>query len=1230
MAYDADVQIKIDADTSSAESAINGLQKSVEKAYKSPQAAMRSMGLQADKLTDKLRQSASTLEEFGQYKNAFNVVTPENLRKLEALERKMVSLTERKNRLDSQAGTDKTNPYYTTIAKNLEAVTQEYNKMSRAAQNARSVLAEGAGKYHNFDRAFVDTKYANSLRQTELLTRQAGIANQRLQEAEQKTHNLRKALQSLMSAVVKPFKAMGRALKDHVTRNNAEASKSFKHLLRQVLKYGLGIRSLFLLYKKLRQYGKEAFKDMAIQYPEINAQLSDLVATFSQMTHSIATAFQPLLSVVLPVLNAIMNAAIAAANAIGTFFAVLTGQGFIYKAIKQQKDFAGAVGGTGGAAKEAKEELAEYDKLLVIDQNNGGSGGGGGGAGAGDTVFFEKSELIDSAADFARMIQDAWKNADFTEVGELLGDKLNDALKSIPWSKIQETAGKIGKSLATLLNGFISPELASRQFLENFDWENLGKSLAAGVNSFFKTWNLDQLGKNIHKAIVDACKGAVTFFKETDFHFIGEKVAGFLNNIIQPDSIGGIGEALGQAITGALDFVKSFVDKIDWKTIGTSLVTGVNNLIRNINWGEVSGSISKAISGVLTTVASFIKGLDVQAIWQAIKDFISGIDWISLGKSAVELLFSALGTAIKGVLTLGADVIETVAGWFEEIGEAGWDGFWEGLWGVVTDIATWIADKFNEYIVQPIKDFFGIASPSKLMEDIGNWVMEGFLNGFKAGFELIKEWVVGAVDWLDKNLGEPIVELGAKMIGLEEDPLAVANEEAEKTAQENQRKYNYYDMRARAREAGVNGGFWDIQNYGINEAITAMQNLSDTSAKTADSISKDSKQVATDVQNDSNTTLTKLGKTVKGTGKRIDEATASTKDYGVVTVSATDNIKKSFATIPDAMEAVIKSATTGIEASLKTMPTTVKGYSDNAWTNIKNSFRDSSNWSRSTSQTISNGFNMLPTNLQTTFKSAYDKGTAQFNSTGVWAKGKSDEVVKGFATMPTDVQAKFKDAYDKGTGQFSGTSTWVADVVYKIKKKMAEVPTDFNNIFYLAAHNATAQIDGFHKWLNTQKFGATATFTVNTPEKAVIQGIYTGLASVWQDKEATFSISASADIEDMKEKVNREIIAQLNAKLAALTAANVIKSITPMPYLAKGAVIPPNNKFIAMLGDQTSGTNIETPLDTMVQAFEMALDSRGGADDRAPIILQVDGRTMAQVVWDENEKRYKQSGRRFG
>lgn len=50
-----------------------------------------------------------------------------------------------------------------------------------------------------------------------------------------------------------------------------------------------------------------------------------------------------------------------------------------------------------------------------------------------------------------------------------------------------------------------------------------------------------------------------------------------------------------------------------------------------------------------------------------------------------------------------------------------------------------------------------------------------------------------------------------------------------------------------------------------------------------------------------------------------------------------------------------------------------------------------------------------------------------------------------------------------------------------------------------------------------------------------------------------------------------------------------------IPRLAQGAVIPANREFLAVLGDQKQGVNIETPLDTMIQAFNAALDGRGEA-----------------------------------
>lgn len=68
-----------------------------------------------------------------------------------------------------------------------------------------------------------------------------------------------------------------------------------------------------------------------------------------------------------------------------------------------------------------------------------------------------------------------------------------------------------------------------------------------------------------------------------------------------------------------------------------------------------------------------------------------------------------------------------------------------------------------------------------------------------------------------------------------------------------------------------------------------------------------------------------------------------------------------------------------------------------------------------------------------------------------------------------------------------------------------------------------------------------------------------------------------------------------------------------IPRLAQGAVIPPNREFMAVLGDQKSGTNIETPLATMVQAFKQAMAETGGGGAQT-IILQIDGREFGRAV----------------
>lgn len=85
-------------------------------------------------------------------------------------------------------------------------------------------------------------------------------------------------------------------------------------------------------------------------------------------------------------------------------------------------------------------------------------------------------------------------------------------------------------------------------------------------------------------------------------------------------------------------------------------------------------------------------------------------------------------------------------------------------------------------------------------------------------------------------------------------------------------------------------------------------------------------------------------------------------------------------------------------------------------------------------------------------------------------------------------------------------------------------------------------------------------------------------------------------------------------------------SSVALPRLAEGAVIPPNREFLAVLGDQKSGTNIETPLSTMVQAFKQAMNETGGSGRPITVVLQVDRRELGRVVYKLNNEETQRVG----
>lgn len=85
-------------------------------------------------------------------------------------------------------------------------------------------------------------------------------------------------------------------------------------------------------------------------------------------------------------------------------------------------------------------------------------------------------------------------------------------------------------------------------------------------------------------------------------------------------------------------------------------------------------------------------------------------------------------------------------------------------------------------------------------------------------------------------------------------------------------------------------------------------------------------------------------------------------------------------------------------------------------------------------------------------------------------------------------------------------------------------------------------------------------------------------------------------------------------------------SFWKIPELAEGAVIPPNNPFLAVLGDQNTGTNIEAPLDTIKQALSEVMVT--GGDQQIVIPVYIGQERLDTIVAQANRNNNYISGGR--
>lgn len=478
---------------------------------------------------------------------------------------------------------------------------------------------------------------------------------------------------------------------------------SFNNGIGTLLRYGLGVRSLFTLMSKLRSALVDGYKNLARYSSRTNAAISSLMSALTRLKNSFAAAFDPILRAAAPALVTLINLISNAVSKIGMLTAALTGAKTFTKATTIQENYAKSLDKTSKSAKKAKAVLASFDELNILDDNSSDSTKDDGSVDP--SKMFEQVPIDSAVLDFADKLKKAFEEADWKGLGTLLGDKINELVDSVDWSG---WGTKIGKGMNAAIQTLYYT-------VDTVDWVNIGKHLAEAVNSIINEVDWDIFGRLLAKKFTVALDVAGGFLKELDW-----------TAVLQ---------AFTSGFSGFYNELQEWLESKDWHRIGEIITAKLSDALRN---GNVEGAVKSffdAFTEAINSLADLMDGID---FYQVAKDLVemliravSGVSWDEL----TEALGRLIGESVDAVIQILAGSLADVGNYFkektQEVGGGAVAGFFFGIKDAIFGVGAWIVDNIFKPFWDGICAAFEIHSPSKKMAEIGGYIIAGLLDGIK-------------------------------------------------------------------------------------------------------------------------------------------------------------------------------------------------------------------------------------------------------------------------------------------------------------------------------------------------------------------------------------------------------------------------------------------------------------------------------------------------------------------
>ena len=439
-------------------------------------------------------------------------------------------------------------------------------------------------------------------------------------------------IQSAMAGMPRPLQELGIMVRDSEVKQVAYANG--------IARTGDELNTTqkaMATYLAILQRTSNAQGDLARTINSPANQFRMLKTSIKDLAVAIGTMFQPLLQVVLPVLNAIVIATTRAFQAIARLFGIefdasAYADGFsdISAGVESVGD---AADDSSGSVKKLAKQLAAFDEMNTLnkDTSSGGSSGGGGGGGSIDLPTIDWDKLYSGG--FDKVTNKALEMADkIYKAFEKLGKKLNNTFKKIDWTKISKGINEVWEAL-----------------------KPFGERIGAGLEWFYDNvleplvvWAANNLVPTVLHLIAGALKliGAVIDACAPTFTWL-------FDNFLRP-----IAEFTGGIIIGVLQGIG---DMLNWIAEQQAVVELIKNIALTIGIMVAAWEAYQLIAGIVTGIQIAMTGAMVAGT-TASGAYAVGLGVVTAAQSACATAGAALNAIFSTTSIVGLAITAVLTG----------------------------------------------------------------------------------------------------------------------------------------------------------------------------------------------------------------------------------------------------------------------------------------------------------------------------------------------------------------------------------------------------------------------------------------------------------------------------------------------------------------------------------------------------------------------------------------